>query len=124
MPPEKGTTPHPGKVLNEEYLQPLGLTQSALAEHLGVPFRRINEIVRGRRAVTPDTAWRLAMAFDTTPEYWMDLQSSHELTANRPSYVITPLLVKDTETLEVTPTEALETLLGPRKEEAASQPSV
>lgn len=58
MLPEKRIPTHPGEVLSEEFLKPLGVTLVALAEHLGVPVQRINEVVRGKRAVTPETAWR------------------------------------------------------------------
>src|SRR5581483_9141471 len=60
MLPKKRVPTHPGEVLNEEFLQPLGVTQVALAAHLGVPVQRINELVRGKRGVTPETAWLLA----------------------------------------------------------------
>lgn len=70
---------HPGEVLREEFLLPLGLTAHALAMELKVPAPRINDIVRERRAVTPDTALRLARYFGTTPQFWMNLQSSFDL---------------------------------------------
>ncbi|MCK4547361.1 MAG: HigA family addiction module antidote protein [Candidatus Eisenbacteria sp.] len=75
---------HPGEVLKEEFLLSLGMTQVALAEHLGVPVQRINEIVRGKRGVSPETAWLLAQAFDTTPEFWLNLQALHDLAVSRP----------------------------------------
>jgi antitoxin HigA-1 len=70
---------HPGEVLREEFLSPLGMTAHALAMELKVPAPRINEIVRERRAVTPDTALRLARYFGTTPEFWLNLQTSYDL---------------------------------------------
>lgn len=70
---------HPGEVLREEYLAPLGMSANALAMALHVPAPRINEIVRERRAVTPDTALRLARYFDTTAQFWLNLQSSFDL---------------------------------------------
>lgn len=70
---------HPGEVLREEYLEPLGLTANALAMALRVPAPRINDITRERRAVTPETALRLAHYFRTTPEFWMNLQASYDL---------------------------------------------
>ena len=70
---------HPGEVLREEYLLPLGLSANALAMDLHVPAPRINDIVRERRAVTPDTALRLARYFDTTPQFWMNLQTAFDL---------------------------------------------
>ena len=70
---------HPGEVLLEEFLLPLGLSQNALARAIDVPPRRINEIVQGKRAVTADTALRLARYFATSPNFWMGLQDDYEL---------------------------------------------
>jgi addiction module HigA family antidote len=70
---------HPGYLLETRYLQPLGLTQLALAEALGISRRRVNELVRGRRGVTPDTALRLAAYFRTEPEFWMQLQVAWDM---------------------------------------------
>lgn len=70
---------HPGEVLRHEYLEPLRLSATALAEKLDVLANRITDIVRGHRDVTADTALRLAEFFDTTPEFWMNLQSAHDL---------------------------------------------
>lgn len=69
MLPRKRITTHPGEILSEEFLKPLGITQVALAEHLDIPVQRINELVRGKRGVTPETAWLLAGALGTTPEF-------------------------------------------------------
>jgi addiction module HigA family antidote len=70
---------HPGEVLLEEFLKPLALTQYRLAKGLGVPARRINEIVHGKRAITADTALRLGRFFKNTPRFWLNLQISYEL---------------------------------------------
>lgn len=70
---------HPGEMLQEEFLAPLGITQSRLAEEIRVPFQRINLIVNGKRAVTPDTALRLARYFGTSPDFWMDLQQRWDI---------------------------------------------
>ncbi|MBD5802332.1 putative HTH-type transcriptional regulator YbaQ [Azoarcus sp. Aa7] len=70
---------HPGEVLREEYLVPLGMSANALAMELHVPAPRINDVVRERRAITPDTALRLARYFDTSPEFWMNLQTAYDL---------------------------------------------
>jgi len=70
---------HPGEVLREEFLVPLGMNAHALAMELKVPAPRINEIVRERRAITPDTALRLARYFGTTPQFWLNLQTSYDL---------------------------------------------
>lgn len=69
----------PGEMLNEEFLVPLGISQSRLAEEIKVPFQRINLIVNGKRAVTPDTALRLARYFGTSADFWMDLQQRWDL---------------------------------------------
>ena len=73
----------PGEMLLEEFLKPLGLTQSALADHIGVSFKRINEIVNGRRAITPETAWLFSQALGTTPQFWMNLQTTYDLVHHR-----------------------------------------
>ena len=70
---------HPGEVLLEEFLKPMGLSQNALAVSIGVPPRRINEIVLGKRAVTADTALRLAHYFGSSEQFWMALQASFDL---------------------------------------------
>ena len=75
---------HPGEILLEDFLKPLGVSQVALAEHLDIPVQRINELVRGKRGVTPETAWLLAGGLGTTPEFWINLQANHDLARNRP----------------------------------------
>lgn len=70
---------HPGEILREEFLVPLGLSANALAIALGVPAPRINDIARERRSVTADTALRLARYFGTSAEFWMGLQSDYDL---------------------------------------------
>ena len=70
---------HPGETLREDFLKPLGLTANRLAIELQVPVTRVNDIVRGRRAITADTALRLAKYFGTTPQFWMNLQSNYDL---------------------------------------------
>ncbi|TAH35501.1 MAG: addiction module antidote protein, HigA family [Planctomycetota bacterium] len=82
---------HPGVILQQEFLAPLGISQLALAEHLRVPIQRINGIVRGRRSVTPDTAWLLAQALGTSPEFWINLQAAHDLARSRPARRVRPL---------------------------------
>jgi len=72
---------HPGEILREEFLVPFALSASALAIELRVPAPRINDIVRERRAITPDTALRLSRYFGTSPEFWMDLQTAYDLKA-------------------------------------------
>ncbi len=77
--PENRPPTHPGEMLAEEFLKPLGLTQVELARRIGVPFQRINQIVNRRRAVTPDTALRFSHIFGTTPGFWLNLQQRWDL---------------------------------------------
>lgn len=70
---------HPGEMLLEEFLKPMGLTQRALAEAIHVPYQRINEIVNGRRGITPGTALRLARFFGVSADFWMNLQLRWDL---------------------------------------------
>jgi addiction module HigA family antidote len=93
MIPENRIPTHPGVVLQEEFLIPLDLTQVALAKHLGIPTQRINELIRGKRGVTPETAWLLAGAFKTTPQFWLNLQTNYDLAINRPQKEIQPLAI-------------------------------
>ena len=83
MLPKNRLTTHPGEVLREEFLVHLDLTQVD-AEHLEIPVQRINEIVSGKRGITPETAWLFSQAFTTTPEFWITLQSNYDLTLKRP----------------------------------------
>ncbi|MBN1148952.1 MAG: HigA family addiction module antidote protein [Anaerolineales bacterium] len=70
---------HPGEMLKEEFLIPLGLTQRQLASGIRVPYQRINELINGKRGITPSTALRLAKYFGTTPGFWMNLQLRWDL---------------------------------------------
>ena len=84
MIPENRIPAHPGEILFEEFLRPLGLTQVGLADHIGVPIQRINQIVRGKRGVSSETAWLFSQAFGTSPEFWVNLQSTYDLFRSRP----------------------------------------
>lgn len=74
---------HPGEVLREDFLVPLALSQYALARAIGVPQIRVSEIVHGKRAVTPDTALRLARYFGTSAEFWLGMQATYDLETAR-----------------------------------------
>jgi len=74
---------HPGEILREEFMKPLGLSQNALARALNIPPRRINEIVLEKRSITADTALRLARCLNTTAELWVGLQSDYDLRVAR-----------------------------------------
>lgn len=91
MIPKNRTPTHPGEILLEEFLAPMELPQTKLAEHLGIPLQRINEIVNGKRGITPETAWLLAQAFGTTPEFWMNLQATYDLASHRPAKKVAPI---------------------------------
>ena len=79
MIPRHRITTHPGEILAEEFLHPLGMSANALALALRVPANRTTAIINGARAVSADTALRLARYFGTTPDFWMNLQSMHDL---------------------------------------------
>ena len=70
---------HPGEILLEEYLKPLSISQNRLGRDLGIPAQRVNDIVRGHRSITVDTALRLGKYFKTTPQYWLNLQAHYDL---------------------------------------------
>ncbi len=79
MKPQKMPPIHPGKILLEEFLQPMGISQYRLAKDISVSPRRINEIVHQKRAISADTALRLGIFFDMSPQFWMNLQSRYDL---------------------------------------------
>jgi addiction module HigA family antidote len=79
MVPTNREPTHPGEILREEFLGPMGITQAQLAKAIQVPFQRVNEVVRGRRSVTVSTALRLARFFGTTASFWMNLQLRYDL---------------------------------------------
>ncbi len=77
--PTNRTPTHPGEMLLEEFLDPMGISQRDLADNIHVPYQRINEIVNGRRGITPSTALRLAKFFDMSADFWMNLQLRWDL---------------------------------------------
>jgi len=77
--PAHRTPTHPGEMLIEEFLTPMGITQRQLADAIHVPYQRINEIINGKRGVTPATAMRLAAFFGNTPDFWMNIQQRWDL---------------------------------------------
>jgi addiction module HigA family antidote len=87
---EKKMAPlHPGEILLEEFLNPMGLSQNRLALDIRVPARRINEIVLGKRRITADTALRLARYFNMTPQFWLGLQMDYDLDVTRDKISVT-----------------------------------
>ena len=83
MPPKKRVAPHPGEILAQEFMKPLGVSSNALARALHVPQSRVSTIVNGERAITADTALRLARYFGTTAEFWINMQAGHHLSKAR-----------------------------------------
>ncbi len=84
MIPKHRNPTHPGEILLKEFLEPMGISQLRLAEHIEVPVQRVNELVNGKRGITPDTAWKLAGALGTTAEFWTHLQAAYDLGQDRP----------------------------------------
>ena len=84
MVPKNRVPTHPGEVLLHEFLEPLGMSQNRLARDLGVPPRRINDIVLKKRRITADTALRLARYFKMSPEFWLGLQMDYDLDVESP----------------------------------------
>ncbi len=77
--PEERAPTHPGEMLRKEFLEPLNMTQRELAEHMGVHLPRVNELINGKRSVSPQTAAMLARIFDTSERFWLNLQSAYDL---------------------------------------------
>jgi len=92
MLPENRIATHPGVILKEEFLEPTEITQVAFAQHIGVPLQRVNEIIRGKRGITPGTAWLFSQALGTTPQFWMNLQNAYDLTSERPNRIVKRLV--------------------------------
>lgn len=91
MTPERRIPTHPGRILAEEFLKPLGVSQAAFAGHIGVPAQRIRDIIHGRRQVNAEAAWLLAQALNTTPNFWLNLQSAYDLAVSRPKKAVAKL---------------------------------
>ncbi len=92
MIPTNRIATHPEVILLKEYIEPLGLSQKGLAAHIGIPIQRVNEVVRGKRGVSPDTAWLLSEAFNTSPEFWLNLQATYDLSVHKPKQHVQPLV--------------------------------
>ena len=91
MLPAHRVPPHPGEVLLNDFLVPLAITQTTLARKLRIRITRINEIVNGKRRITPETAWLFAGAFGTSPEFWMNLQVTFDLAKAKPERLVAKL---------------------------------
>lgn len=85
---------HPGEILREEFLSPLKIPQTKLAEKLGIPLQRVNEICTGKRGITPETAWLLGAVFGNSPQFWMNLQMMYDLSIARTRIAKLPKPIK------------------------------
>lgn len=91
MIPSNRVATHPGAILLKEFIVPMGLSQKAVATHVGIPVQRVNEIVRGKRGISPATAWLFSEAFNTSPEFWLNLQNTYDLSLHKPERKVQPL---------------------------------
>jgi len=91
MIPKNRIATHPGTILLKEYLEPMGLSQKQLASHLSIPVQRVNEIVKGKRGISADTAWLFSEAFNTSPQFWLNLQVAYDLSTHRPEKHVSTL---------------------------------
>jgi len=94
MLPSHRLATHPGKILLQEFLEPMNLTQAHLSRSLGIPLNRVNELIRGKRGITPETALLLAGYFRNSAEFWMNLQTAHDLTVARHEMRIRPVAAR------------------------------
>ena len=94
MLPKNRVSTHPGVILLEEFLKPLGKSQVEFSRHIGIPIQRVNEIIRQKRGVSPESAWLFSQAFGTTPEFWLNLQNQYDLSRNRPTKMVKRLRSK------------------------------
>jgi addiction module HigA family antidote len=84
MIPSNRLPTHPGIILLEEFLDPMNISQETLATYLSISVKQINEIIEGKNKITPEIAWLLAQALNTTPQFWMNLQTNYDLALNKP----------------------------------------
>jgi addiction module HigA family antidote len=92
MIPKNRIPTSPGEILLEEFLNPMEMTQTAFASHIGVPVRRVNEIIKGKRAVSPETAQLFSAALGMSAEFWVNAQAAYDLATHRIQVDIKPLL--------------------------------
>ncbi|MEL7224129.1 MAG: HigA family addiction module antitoxin [Cyanobacteria bacterium P01_D01_bin.36] len=92
MIPSNRIATHPGVILLKEFLEPLGLAPEALATHIDLPIGNVSDLVKGEHDISPEMAWLLSEALETTPEFWVNLQSIYALSMSRPSRHVQPLV--------------------------------
>ena len=93
MIPENRLPTHPGEILLEEFLKPMDRSRESFAQHIDVPVQQVDEVMAGTRAVTAEMAWLFSEAWGTTPQFWLNLQSAHDLARNRPDKEIRRLQI-------------------------------
>ena len=94
MIPKKRQPTHAGEMLLHEFLEPMGMSQAEFARYLKINTQRLNEIIKGKRGVSPETAWLFSQAFGTTPEFWANLQMSYDLYHAQPKKTVKRLKLK------------------------------
>jgi addiction module HigA family antidote len=92
MLPKNRIPTHPGEILIKDFLEPMNITQVQFAKHLNISVQRVNEIIRGKRGITPETAWLFSNAFGNSPEFWINLQTQCDLALSKPKIMIKPLM--------------------------------
>ena len=93
MIPEYRIPTHPGEILLEEFLKPMGVTPESFSQHIGEPLQHMNAVIAGKRSVTAEMAWLFSESFGTTPQFWLNLQAAHDLARNRPEKEIRRLQI-------------------------------
>ncbi len=93
MIPENRIPIHPGEILLKEFLKPMDMPRASFTEHIGVPMQQVDAVIAGRRGVNAEMAWLFSDAFGTTPQFWLNLQSAHDLARNRPDKEIRRLQI-------------------------------
>jgi antitoxin HigA-1 len=93
MLPKNRRPTHPGEILLKEFIEPMNITQLYLSKYLKIPIQRINEIIKGKRGVSPETAWLFSDVFGTTPEFWLNLQNNYDLLVHKPKYHVQKLKI-------------------------------
>lgn len=99
MIPQNRKPNHPGEVLYYEFLKPAGITQAHFARHLGISTQRLNEIIKGKRGVSSETAWLLSQALGSSPEFWLNLQINYDLYNSKPDSKIKRIKLKTNDDL-------------------------
>lgn len=93
MIPKNRLPSHAGEILLKEFLEPMKISQLKFAKYLNIPVQRVNEIINGKRGISPETAWLFSQALGTTPEFWMNLQNTYDLKKSKPTVKINKMKI-------------------------------